>query len=75
MIYLESIEPGNCISYEQHNYIVTTDFKNSGKRLCINLRNGNSRWISGDSPINIDPIYLMDKENNIVPLIKSKKES
>lgn len=75
MIYLESIEAGNCISYEQHNYIVTTDFKSSGKRMCINLRDGNPRWINGDSLINIDPIYLMDKENNILPLIESKKES
>jgi len=36
MKYLEELGHGDCFTLEDNNYIVTSDFKQDGKKLCVN---------------------------------------
>ena len=68
MKYLEELESGESFVLDSKYFIVTTDFKSSGKRLCYNLTNGNPQWIEPNIVVALEPIYVMDKENNVLPI-------
>lgn len=74
MKYLEEIEPGDCFNIGDTIYILTTDFKKSGDRLCYKLHNGTPQWISSNQIVDINPIYTLDKDNNISPIKIEKKQ-
>jgi hypothetical protein len=74
MKYLEETNTGLCVLYESNYYILSSDFKSNGSRMCVNLLNGSNRWIDGNAMVKIIPLYRMDKENNIIPLRETKKD-
>lgn len=75
---LEELLPGNTFSDADNYFIVTSDYRSrkTGRDLCcVNLKTGNIKWISAAEFVEVDPIYILDKENNIVPLKKTEKEN
>lgn len=66
MHYLEEIDIGACFSLNKDNFILTSDFQNNGKRLCVNLKTGNTRWLKPDESVEIINIYTFDQNSNIV---------
>lgn len=74
MKYIELANSGNCINHNNCYYIVTSDFKKNGQRLCISITDGSSRWLEPNTMIEIIQLFYTDKDNNIVPFIETKKD-
>lgn len=72
--YLEELESGDCFSLLGSNYIVTCDSKFDGRRLCINLLDGQPRWFKSDSITEKMSIFYTDAEGNIIALKETKKD-
>jgi len=68
MKYIEELSPGKCFHYSDNYYLVTSDFNNKNKRLCIDLKSGNPRWISFDRSVEEISIYTIDENNNFAPI-------
>lgn len=74
MKYLEELNIGECFNSDNNNFIITTDFKKNGQRLCVNLSTGFTKWIDNDLMINSIDIFTFDKDNNIIAMRERKKE-
>jgi len=68
MKYLEEISPGDSFRYENNLYILTIDFKRNGDKLCYSLNDGSPKWLESKTVIETDPIFSLDKDNNIIPI-------
>jgi len=66
MKYLEEIATGDSVSFEDNIYIITSDYKRNGDRLCVNLKTGFSKWLAPNAVVDVCPIYVLDEDNNIV---------
>jgi len=75
MKYLEELISGDCFSLEDNNYIVTTDFKKDGKKLCVNLKTGFSNWIKPDETVETIDIFKFDKDSNIIAIRERNKDN
>lgn len=73
MKYLEEISSGDCFLFENKLFILTIDFKNNGDRLAYRLDNGSPFWLKSNIVVDINPIYYLDKDNNIIPIKKTKQ--
>jgi hypothetical protein len=73
MQYLEELVCGDCFEAESDTFIVTMDFKKNGQRLCINLKNGISRWLESNHLVEKSDIFKLDKDNNLIAIRKSEK--
>jgi hypothetical protein len=73
MKYIEEISIGDCFILENNKYILTTDFKKSGQRMCVNLTDGSIKWIEGNIVIDQIDIFMVDKETNIIAIKERKK--
>ena len=47
MEYLEELSTGDCFELNGSYYIVTTDFKKNGYKLCLDLKTGYGKWLNG----------------------------
>lgn len=68
MQYLEELAAGDCFECEIGSFIVTTDFKKHGQRLCIDLKTGSSRWLESNHLVEKSDIFRLDKDNNIIAI-------
>lgn len=68
MKYLEELSPGEKIFYDESYYILTTDFRKNGSRLCIEISTGLPKWLPSNSIVENIQIYRLDKDNNIIAL-------
>lgn len=68
MKYLEEINPGDTFFMDNNPYILTTDFKKNGHRLCYSLESGFPKWLESKTIIEHHPVYYLDKDNNVVPV-------
>lgn len=75
MQYIEELESGDAFISEDKLYLLTCDFKNNGDRLCFCLSTGLPKWFGPSTIIDINPIYFLDNNNNIVPVKESKKNA
>lgn len=75
MKYVEELNVGDCFEFEKNFYIKMVDFKQNGTRCCANLKTGCVRWINENSIVQINPIYTLDKDNNIIPMKVTNKEN
>jgi hypothetical protein len=66
--YLEELSSGDVFAADEIYYLVTTDFKNNGNRLCYDLEKGQPRWFAPNTQINHTYAYIMDNDNNFMPL-------
>lgn len=68
MKYIEELNPGDSFSYENRQYLLSSDFKSEGSRLSVSIVDGNSRWFKGNEIVNVLPLFTLDKDNNIIPI-------
>lgn len=73
MKYIEELEAGDCFKYNDNLYLLTCDHKNNGNRLCFCLLNGLPKWFEPSTIVDLNPVYSLDNNNNIVPTKESKK--
>ena len=70
MKYIEELSAGECFTHDNQLFILTVDFKKNGQKLAYSLINGSSRWMNSQDIIEVSPIYTLDENNNISPVIK-----
>ena len=74
MKYIEELSFGDCFIVNNSKYILTTDFKNDGKRMCITLHDGSIKWIEENQIVESIDIFILDKDSNILAIKERKKE-
>lgn len=68
MKYIEELECGDTFSYKDNMYILTSDFKSNGSKLCYSLVSGFPQWLNPDTIVYHEPIYILDSNNNTTPI-------
>lgn len=68
MKYIEELSYGDTFLYNQELYLLTSDFKNNGSHLAIKCSSGFPCWLSSQAIVETSPIFILDKEQNIVPV-------
>lgn len=74
MKYLEELETGDSFELNGDYYIVTTDFKKNGQKLCVDLKTGFCKWLKPDDGADQIDLFTFDKDSNIMPIKERKKE-
>jgi hypothetical protein len=74
MQYLEELKSGDCFEYNSSYYILSSDFKNNGSRMCLSLVDGFTKWLKGDCIVNLTDIFTLDKDTNIIAIRKREKD-
>lgn len=72
--YIEELENGDCFEWSDSKFIVSCDFKSDGSRLCFNINNGTPKWFKANDTISKIQIFVMDKDNCIIPIKETKKD-
>lgn len=75
--YLEELSNGDSFSVDDKIYIISADYrikKGNTQRECIEIASGNKRWFEGGEIVNLEPIYTLDVENNIIPIKPTEKQ-
>lgn len=75
MKYVEEINIGDCFVLNESHFIVTSDFKKDGKRLCIDLKTGFGIWIDPEESVKEIDIFTLDTNSNIIPIRERKQEN
>ena len=75
MKYLEEINIGDCFTLNEAYFIVTSDFKKDGKRLCIDLKTGFGKWLESEESVKEIDIFTLDLNSNIVPIRERKADN
>lgn len=73
--YIEELMHGDSFIIDNDYFVLTTDFKKNGSRLAVSLQDGNSRWFDSTTIVEPNQLYLMDKDNNIIPIKITEKEN
>ena len=68
MKYIEELVVGDAFTFKDNLFILTSDFKKNGHRMVVNLNNGLISWLNSDDTVDIQPIFTLDTENNIIPI-------
>ena len=71
---LEELLNGDCFEINSTIYIVTCDFKKNGQRLCIDLKTGESRWMTANTIIDKISLLYTNKDNHIIAIKETPKE-
>jgi hypothetical protein len=74
MEYLEELDPGNSFSYRDTYYILSSDFKKNGSRMCLSIKDGSVSWLSGSTIVDIIPLCYLNESNTIIPLRETKNK-
>jgi hypothetical protein len=74
MKYIEELSAGDCFEQSGQYYILSSDFRANGKRMCLSLFNGFSHWMDGDCIVNQTDLFTMDKESSIIAIKERKKD-
>lgn len=72
--YIEELNSGDCFSINDTFYVLTGDFKRNGNRLAISLSDGVCRWFESSNMVENNQLYVMDKDNNIIPIKPTDKK-
>lgn len=75
MKYIEELNLGDCFSYNNQYFVLTTDFKKNGDRLVVSLNDGSSKWLKSNDLIENVDIFTLDKENNILAIKERQKDA
>lgn len=75
MKYIEELSSGDSFVFDNRNYLLTSDFKKNGSRLSYDLKSGSPKWFEANSVVNIEPIYILDKDNNIIAIKEVIKDN
>jgi hypothetical protein len=72
--FIEELVAGDIFELEDQKFVITSDFKKNGERLCVNLHSGNVRWFKSDSHVIHINLYAMDSNNNFHPIKEIKSD-
>lgn len=72
--FIEELSIGDFFEVENKKYILTSDFKKNGDRLCVDIDNGSCRWMKPDCHANVLSLYTMDANNNFMPIKEIKSD-
>lgn len=72
--YIEELSIGDFFNLNNNIYVITTDFKKNGNRLCCDLMSGSLVWMNPTDIIDVKDIYYLDTNNNMCPIKERKKE-
>jgi hypothetical protein len=72
--YIEELISGDSFSKDSVFYVLTNDFKKNGDRLAISLKDGCCRWFEASTIVENNQLYIMDKDNNIIPIKTTEKK-
>lgn len=72
--FLEELEPGSFFEFDNKRFLLTSDFKKNGDKFCIDIDNGQARWIKPDAHIHYINLYAMDINNNFNPIKEIKSD-
>jgi len=75
MKYIEELTSGDIFTHNDKYFILTSDFKSNGKRLSYCINDGFASWFNGDDMVEMNNIYTMDDQNNILPIKTYKSET
>lgn len=73
MKYIEELSCGDTFSYQDVVYVLTSDFRPNGNKLCYSLTTGFPFWLKPDTIVNHEPIYILDENNNTIPVKPTEK--
>lgn len=73
MKYIEELNFGDTFLHKDQLMVLTSDFKSNGSRLCYSLDSGFPVWLTDQTMVEHTPIYVLDKDNNTVPVKITKK--
>lgn len=59
---------GDSFYFIDDYFIVTSDFKMNGNKLCYSLKTGQPQWFETLKEVDNINLYFLDKENNITPI-------
>jgi hypothetical protein len=74
MKYLEELNPGVLFSYNETYWVVTSDFKKNGDRMCISIKDGFPSWMSSNTTVQEVDGYVLDANNNFVAIRSNTDE-
>lgn len=74
MKYIEELNIGDTFTYKDQVFVLTSDYKSNGARLCYSLVNGQPCWLTSQTIIEHNPIYILDKDNNTIPVKITTKQ-
>jgi hypothetical protein len=66
--YIEEVATGNIFVYKSSYWVLTTDFKNNGYRMCISLQDGFPFWFPPTSMVEEIEALTLDSNNNLIKL-------
>ena len=72
--YIEELICGDAFLVDNEHYVLTRDFKKNGSKLAIGLKDGISRWFESDKMVENSQLYIMDRDNNIIPIKPTAKQ-
>jgi hypothetical protein len=75
MKYIEELVSGDCFVYENQYFLLTSDFKKNGKKLCYSLQDGFAKWFENNDIVDHEQMYCLDKDNNVVAIKPTKANS
>lgn len=71
MKYLEELESGSVFSINNHNYIISSDFRlknNKKQRMCVSVTDGLIKWFDDNAIVEYIDLYYRDSDGNILAL-------
>lgn len=74
MKYIEELNSGECFQIDNNFFLLTSDYKKNGKRLCYSMLDGSPRWFDSNFGVNLEPTYILDKDNNVIAIRPTKNE-
>ena len=73
--FIEELISGDCFEINNTRFILTSDFKKNGDRLCVDINNGNMRWLKSNDHIQHISLYVLDSNNNFHPIKEIKSDA
>jgi hypothetical protein len=69
--YVEEIPCGRTFVFSDELFLITSDSKKDGSRLCISMQNGNSRWLKPNLVVKTISLYFINNDNNFLPVYEN----
>ena len=68
MNYIEELKFGDTFEHNNTIFVLSTDFKSNGQKMCVCLMDGSCQWLEGNTIVSKIELYTLDKSNNILPI-------
>lgn len=77
MKLIEELKFGECFELDNNNFVITNNFrirKPNNQHQVVNLKNGNLKWLDGNTIVNSIGLYTTDQDNNLVSVKEYKND-